>query len=263
MFFILNILFTWVFWSIAIFFGGFVEFLGFLFYIIGGTGPLVSALVVIGIREGSQGIRDIFSNMTKAKTIQAKWFLLASLLIFIPVIFAVIVEIIVLETSTAITNALVFFSGISNWGVSVIFNLIAATLEEPGWRGVALASLQKRYDALLSSLIVGVFWAFWHLPLFIMTGTYQESIGLGTIGFWLYISALPATSILITWFYNSSQSSVLAAILYHLLNNLAGEIFSLDIVLEGVRVVLSYLLVVLVVYRFGYENLRRDQTESS
>jgi membrane protease YdiL (CAAX protease family) len=258
MFFILNFVFTWTFWIAALFFGGWTETLGFIFYVIGGVGPLASALIVVGYSDGSSGIKNLFSRVVDFRSIQAKWLLLSFLIIFAPVFIASILEIAILGTWTAITNALAFFSQASIVAISIIFNLIAVIFEEPGWRGVALESLQKKHTALSSSITVGIFWALWHLPLFVMPGTYQEAIGLGSIGFWLYMGVIPATSTLITWFYNNSRESVLAAIIYHLLNNLAGEIFSLDIQLEIMRVVGSHLIVVLLLYVFGYERLVRN-----
>ncbi len=44
--------------------------------------------------------------------------------------------------------------------------------EELGW-GYALDRLQTRWDALTSSLILGVIWSLWHLPLFYIVGTSQ------------------------------------------------------------------------------------------
>ena len=46
-----------------------------------------------------------------------------------------------------------------------VINFCATTCEEIGWRGFALPRLQKRHNALIATLIVGILWALWHLPL--------------------------------------------------------------------------------------------------
>jgi hypothetical protein len=99
------------------------------------------------------------------------------------------------------------------------------------------------------------------MPLFVLPGTYQAGIGLWSAGFWLYMAAVPATSILIAWFYNSSGGLILAAIVYHLMNNLAGEIFSLDLQFEVIRVVCSYIIAALIILYFGHERLNENSSE--
>ena len=39
--------------------------------------------------------------------------------------------------------------------------------EEPGWRDFALMRHQRQHGPLLGTLILGVLWAGWHLPLFL------------------------------------------------------------------------------------------------
>lgn len=48
--------------------------------------------------------------------------------------------------------------------------LIGGGQEEFGWRGYALAPLQKRLGVIPASLLIGLVWSIWHLPLWIMPG---------------------------------------------------------------------------------------------
>jgi membrane protease YdiL (CAAX protease family) len=95
--------------------------------------------------------------------------------------------------------------------------------EEIGWRGYALERLQTRWNALTSSLIIGLVWALWHLPLFLMVGTSQHELGIPFIGF---LVGLMATSILYTWLYNNTQQSLWSAILLHWLFTYAVQVLS-------------------------------------
>jgi membrane protease YdiL (CAAX protease family) len=59
-------------------------------------------------------------------------------------------------------------------GVALVFPLLvlgwlpsSALLEEFGWRGLALPLLQGRRNALGSSVLLGLVWGVWHLPLMV------------------------------------------------------------------------------------------------
>lgn len=87
--------------------------------------------------------------------------------------------------------------------------------EEIGWRGFALPGLLERANALLASVALGVIWAVWHLPAFVLPG-FPQSGG----PFLLFTAALVAQSVLITWIYSGASGSVLRArILFHLVVN--------------------------------------------
>jgi hypothetical protein len=62
---------------------------------------------------------------------------------------------------------------------SLLWYLLQAVPEEVGWRGFALPRLQARYSALTASLIVGVLWALWHLPLLVDSRNVMSQYPLG------------------------------------------------------------------------------------
>lgn len=88
--------------------------------------------------------------------------------------------------------------------------------EEIGWRGYALPRLQARYNALISSLIIGVIWGIWHLPKYLVAdrAEFQAAFGLSVLG-------LMAAAVLYTWIYNSTGGSLLLATLFHAAGNTA------------------------------------------
>lgn len=93
--------------------------------------------------------------------------------------------------------------------------------EEFGWRGYALGRLQARYSALLSSILLGIVWGLWHLPLFFIED--QEIYRNVPIpGFILGTIFL---SILFTRIYNNTNGSILAVLLFHTTGDLAHFIF--------------------------------------
>jgi len=119
--------------------------------------------------------------------------------------------------------------------------------EELGWRRYALDGLQDRMNPVAASLLLGTIWAFWHFPLFLMQGTYQHELGLGSAAFWQFIISAILISVFFTWIYNNNQNSILSASLFHFSVNLTGNVLLETGVLQTTRiavlVVLAFLLV--------------------
>ena len=97
--------------------------------------------------------------------------------------------------------------------IVIMFFLGGPLGEELGWRGYALEKIQKKENALVSSLIIGFVWGLWHLPLHFITGTTQEYIPI-----WAFILLQMILSIIYTWIYNNTHS-VLAVMLFHWIGN--------------------------------------------
>lgn len=84
--------------------------------------------------------------------------------------------------------------------------------EEFGWRGYALPRLQLRFNALVSSIILGIVWWLWHLPLVFIPGKFMvDNLPL----FGMLMIEIVLTSVLFTWIYNNTGGSILATLLFH------------------------------------------------
>jgi uncharacterized protein len=97
----------------------------------------------------------------------------------------------------------------------VILTLTDGLGEELAWRGFALPRLLTRHNALVASLILGLIWALWHLPLVWTEGNamYHQPV-------WLLLVDIPAKSVLFTWVFLHTRGSVLLAMLFHGATNL-------------------------------------------
>lgn len=133
--------------------------------------------------------------------------------------------------------------------VSVILLTIATLGEEIGWRGAALPALQLQYPAIKASVILGLLWAAWHLPFWLLLDTFDQ------FG-WLYLAmnfllVLPLT-FHITWFFNRSRYSLLLVVFFHLGFNIVNTAL-LPVTLQiggfGVLLVLEWLLAALILPR--------------
>lgn len=72
-------------------------------------------------------------------------------------------------------------------------------------------------------------WAIWHLPLFFIKGSYHYQLGLGGLAFWNYMLSIISISILYGAVYYKAGKSILIVILFHYLDNLAGETFQISL----------------------------------
>jgi membrane protease YdiL (CAAX protease family) len=92
--------------------------------------------------------------------------------------------------------------------------------EEIGWRGFLLPELLRRMSPLAASVVVGVVWGLWHLPVDLYAGFGLHGIG-AVVARVVY--AVPM-SILFTWFFLRTGGSLLVALLLHTSLNVMGDL---------------------------------------
>ena len=108
------------------------------------------------------------------------------------------------------------FSLPSLFGMAITIILTGATGEELGWRGFALPRLQDRFSALTSSLLLGFWWGFWHVPGWFIMNDIPSLVYIGS-----FLLNLIAQSVFITWLVNNTGGSVLMATLFHYAVNIS------------------------------------------
>ncbi len=179
-------------------------------------GPMISALVLTAVIAGKQGIRELFAGLLKWQ-VGLGWIFISTLA---PIALFVIAAIVGYKTNGILPDLYLlgevdYLPYLGILGAFLLWLFTFGLGEELGWRGYALPRLQKEYTSLKATLILGVVWAFWHLPAFFYKDTYV-AMGLAG-GLPLLLISILAASIVFTWIYNSTQGSLLMVILFHAL----------------------------------------------
>lgn len=220
LFFALAYLFTWIFWVPAIFIKGNA---GALLMMIGLLSPAVVSTLFV-VFSGS----DLLKKDLKVKLVglyKVKWRnVLLAILQFAGIVAASILLSLLFGQSL---NQFSFTEDFSFTGVGIgtafVTITLAAILEEVGWKGYCEDSIGAYMNWFWESMIFGVIWSLWHLPLIFIEGTYHAGLmvnPLFVVNF--FVSAVPM-GFIITWVYLVSDRSILACIIYHFVVNFLQE----------------------------------------
>lgn len=227
MFFAIAFGWTWLCWIAAAALGLSAETpAGGMLMLAGLLGPMLGG-VICTRKRGKQAWREYGRRIIDVKRIGVRWYAIIALIV--PLLFLVAVGIDMLLGGTGgyweEGARQIVASPLSIIPFALPIFLIGP-MEEFGWRGFALDWLQERHNALTSSLILGAAWSVWHLPLFFISGTYQNELGVGTQSFWLFMVGIVALNVTFTWIHNNTGRSILAAMLLHYMVNFTGQLWA-------------------------------------
>lgn len=253
---------TWGFWGVALLLKSNVETpLGLVLPLLGVLGPLVTGIGFTYLTKNSAGQHDYWWRVIDLRRIGLKWFLL--LLCFVPVLngLAALIDVAAGGNGAVLGESLVNVAS-NPFGLllSALFATLIPLIEELGWRGYALDRLQATRSALRSTLILGSVWSLWHLPLFFAEGTYQASLGVGTLAFWLFLFGIIPLSFAFTWVYNNTNRSILAVILFHAMVNFTGELFDITERANTISMILWVIAAIGITLFWGPKRFTRQPT---
>jgi membrane protease YdiL (CAAX protease family) len=172
--------------------------------LLGTFAPALVALAITANAEGRPGISALLGRMLQWK-VNARWYLFA--IFFLPAI-----KLCVALTHRAVTGSWPRF-GTDPWYLIVLAIVISTPVqsgEEIGWRGYALPRLASRFGFARASLLLGLIWSTWHLPIFFLPGAdkYGQSFPVWTM-------QVVGLSVAITWLYANTRGSLLLTMLMH------------------------------------------------
>jgi uncharacterized protein len=128
--------------------------------------------------------------------------------------------------------------------------VLAPVLEELAWKTYGTDSVASRMSVLWTSLLFGVVWVLWHVPLGFIKGYYQaEVVEESLIHSLNYAVSLIPFVILMNWLYYRGGRSVLVAIVFHLAANFGNELFLTHPDTKVIQTALLLALSVVVVWR--------------
>jgi len=92
----------------------------------------------------------------------------------------------------------------------LISTFITGGQEEIGWRGYILPFLEKRFGLIIGSLILGLVWAIWHIPLWFIPGTSQSYMN-----FFAFLLSCIGVSYILSWIREASGNRLFSCLITH------------------------------------------------
>ena len=175
------------------------------------AGPLGSALLLTYVTRGRAGLRTWAARLARWR-IGVRWYAFAVL----------VLPAVQLAAGLAVPGAVDAVRVPSPLTLMVYLPALVVQVfttglsEEPGWRDFALPRSQDAYGPLAGTVLLGVLWGCWHLPLML---TEWPHPGDGPMAVLSFVGGSVLFSIVITWVFNSTGGSLPGAMLVHASSN--------------------------------------------
>jgi membrane protease YdiL (CAAX protease family) len=164
-------------------------------------GPVTAAFAVAAVGGGWSALKAVLASMVKWR-VSPLWYAVAIGLPVAAQVLSILLNPLFGSAGPAWTS---IPPGAEILPMVVLYAVFSGPLgEEPGWRGFALPVLLRQHSAASASVVLGLFWTLWHLPLAFV----------GDLSVYGSITTVLAAFVF-TWVYQNTNGSVLIAILMH------------------------------------------------
>jgi membrane protease YdiL (CAAX protease family) len=193
--------------------------------------PLGAASYLTYKKSGWKAVKKLLGRSFDYKRIkEQKGYIFALLLM--PILFLIswgTATILEMELSPAPVPMIAFI-------IPFIAFFFAGLSEEIAWMGYAFGPIEQKHGTLKATLILGVIWALWHLPMYIFT-----SPNAGLLITQLF--SVVMLRFIIVWFFKNTNQSIFITIMLHAIYNVCLTIFPVNFILIAIGFTISALII--------------------
>ena len=235
---------SWLLWGSVAIAGkagiGFLSFgspLGTILYVLGGVSPAICEILLKKSNSSKEKFQSFVKSIVNPK--HSIWMY----------VYAI--------GGALVIQAIPVFFGLSQVRqplyigfLMIIPMIIGGGIEEIGWRGLLQPELEKKYPHIVAAVSVGIIWAIWHLPLWFIDGTHQQTMNF----MWFCIN-----TIMLSFFIGSVtyvSKSIFMAILAHASINAFWEVMEpTNQILPSILLMIFVIIVTMMIdYFVGKKN---------
>jgi len=226
LFFLLTYVYSWILWAPAVLDGIGVELpidvTGYTMVavLVGAFAPMFAALTLEARRSGWAGVKAFLGRVLDFRFKPV--YLLAALAV--PLVIHLVSHYMARAVGLDVASTLIpadvpVAPVVLAIPYFILMLVVGGGQEEFGWRGYAQEPLQDRIGVIPASLVIGVIWGMWHLPLWFMEGDLHSSYS-----FFAFVLMTTSISVVYAWLYNASGKKLIPVMFFHAMSNTAAPL---------------------------------------
>ncbi len=219
-------------------------------YVLAGASPSIIALIFVFCSRDRDYKLSFLKRIVSLGSARIKGLAVIFLLVPTVTVLSAYINLFLTSTSVDWSVLVAYLHTPLSLIAFVVFTFIFGPLaEEIGWRGYLLDCFKQR-SPLVYGVGIGLIWTIWHLPMFLIAGTYQN--GLLAQGFFPVLCFVLSTTALGVIIAETAKycNSILAAIIFHFMINFTGELIPLSISAELVKSAIYIIIAAVIICRY-------------
>lgn len=197
-------------------------------YILAGASPSVTGAIFVLFSGDREYIRSFLKKVVRLGNSRISDLLTIFMLVPAVTVISAYINFIFASAWPDWSKLVAYFKNPAGLIIFAAFTLVFGPLaEEIGWRGYLL-DCWKDKGIMVYGMGIGLIWTLWHLPMFFIAGTYQNSLLVqGAVPVICFVLSTVALGVIIGKL-TIKTNSILSAILFHFVVNFIGELVTLS-----------------------------------